>query len=75
MTQAVRADQGGHADRAGHPDRQTPCEAQLAESVRFEVRGYGALCTACGSLVVGADGQEIHRRHHRALAALGRPDP
>lgn len=58
-----------------YANRREQCEAQLAETVRFEVLGYGATCSACGCLVVGADGQEIHRRHHRALATLGRLDP
>jgi hypothetical protein len=62
-------------DERTHDDGRARCDAQLHEAVRFLVRGYGATCLACGSLVVGVDGQEIHRRHHRALAALGAPDP
>ena len=53
-------------------DRREQCLDRLTATPRFEVRGYGATCTACGCLVVGDDGKEIHRRHHRALATLGR---
>ena len=70
MTDGAQRDPG--APPAAPTELRERSNARLTDPVAFAERGYGSTCSVCGSLVVGADGQAIHRRHHRVLASMER---